>query len=155
MSRKVSVSFDESQVKKMVSRILALDVPNREHLIDYFSSLIFDTYSAAEPFVLLITGSLPEQIYYKGDTVQFNPSSLYLSGVDVQKCDALGHSEGGWLWAKILDFRKHKTDCYQISFSFINGSDEIKESTNWVNPSAIRKDKAIPDKDRMNFGEIL
>lgn len=155
MSKKILVSFDETQVKKMISGLFLPDITNREALVDYFVHMILDNYAAGEPFLLLITNSQIDQVYYPDDTVQVNSDSMYLGSMDKKKSTELGYSEGGWLWAKVLNFTNHKTDCYQISFNYIHNDGSLKDGTYWVNPSAIRKDKVIPDKNRMNFGDIL
>ena len=117
--------------------------------------MILDNYGAGEPFLLLITNSQIDQVYYPDDTVQVNSDAMYLGSMDKEKSNKLGYSEGGWLWAKILDFKKHRTDCYQVSFSYIHTDGSLRDGTYWVSPVAIRKDKVIPDKNRMNFGDLL
>jgi hypothetical protein len=157
MSRKISVSFDVEQVRKMVDGIIVQDVRSRKDVVDFFTSMVLENYSAGEPFVLMITGSLPDQIYYRGDIVQVNEESVYISGVDKEVSKQKNYLDGGYYRAVVNEFRKNRTDCYNVQLTYIgtNGPNDVKTYDCWVSPSSIRKENVIPSKDRMNFGDLL
>jgi hypothetical protein len=157
MSRKISVSFDVEQVRKMVDGIIVQDVRSRKDVIDFFTSMVLENYSAGEPFVLMITGSLPDQIYYRGDIVQVSEDSMYVSNVDKEASKQKNYLDGGYYWGVIKEFRKTKTDCYNVQITFIGtkGPNDVRTGEYWVPPSAIRKENVLPSKDRMNFGDVL
>ena len=157
MSRKISVSFDMEQVRKMVDGIIVQDVRSRNDVVDFFTSMVLDNYSAGEPFVLMITGSLSDQVYYSGDMVQVNEESVYISGVDKEVSKQNNYLDGGYYWGVVKEFRKTKTDCYHVQLTFMGtkGPDDVRTCDYWVPPSAIRKENVLPSKDRMNFGDLL
>jgi hypothetical protein len=157
MSRKISVSFDVEQVRKMVDGIIVQDVRSRKDVIDFFTTMVIENYGVGEPFVLMITGSLPDQVYYKGDKVLVNADSMYIHDVNKEVSEQKNYLEGGYYWAEVKEFRKYRTDCYCVEITYISkkGPDDVKTSEYWVPPSSIRKENVLPSKDRMNFGDLL